>query len=70
LRTAHCRHGAEALGHQQHAIPHARIDCVQRDHGVAAIAAVEIERLHQQHLAAFVARVLLSGHQFANDARD
>jgi len=70
LRPAHGSHGAESFGYQQHAVAQTGVDGVERHHGVAAVAAVEIQRLHQQHLAPFVARVLLSGHQFADYARD
>jgi len=70
LRTAHGGHGAEAIGGQQHLIAHTGVHGIERHHGVAPIAPVEVERLHQQELPSLVRRVFLGSHQFANDPRD
>jgi len=70
LRPSHSRHGAEALGRQQDLIAHPGVHRIQGHYGLPAVAAVEIERLHQEQLPAFVARMLLSGYQFADDARN
>jgi len=68
LRPAHGGHGAESLGGQQDPVSDSGVHRVERHHGVAAIRAVQIQWLHQQQLAAFMAGVLLSGHQLAHHA--
>jgi len=70
LRPAHRGHGAEAFGGEQHFVAHPRIHRVERHHGIAAIRPVQVERLHQQNLAPFVAGVFHSGHDLADDARN
>jgi hypothetical protein len=70
LRPADAGHGAEAFGNQQHPVADAGVYCIYRDNGVAAIRAIEIQRLHHEQLAALMARVLLSGDQFTDYARD
>jgi len=69
VRPSDTGHGREAFAGEQDFIADACIHGIERYHGIAAIAAIEVERLDQQHLAAFVAGVLLGGDEFSDHAK-
>ncbi len=52
------------------ALADAGADCVQREYGIAAVGAVEIERLDDEDFAALVRGHFLRCHNIADDAAD
>jgi len=70
LSPAHRGHRAEALGGNQHLVAHARIHGVERHHRVAAVGAVQVQRLYEEDLRPRVTRVFVGRHQLADDARN
>ena len=70
MRPADAGHGAESFGDQQHAVALARVHGIHGNYGVAAIGAIQIERLNQEQLATLVTGMLLGRDHFTDNARD
>lgn len=66
--TADGSHGGEAFRCEQHAVADARVHGVEREDGIAAIRAVEMERLDDEDLSPFVGGDFLRGNHIADDA--
>jgi hypothetical protein len=70
VRAADCGHRRESFRGEQDALADARADGVERQYGFAAIAAIEIERLNDEDLAAFMRRDFLRSNHVTDNARD
>jgi hypothetical protein len=63
-------HGGKSIGGEQDALADARVHCVKRENGFAAICAIEIERLNDENLPSFVRRHFLGGDDITDYAAD
>jgi hypothetical protein len=70
LRPTDTRHRTESFRCQQDLVADSGVYRIQRHHRIAPRRIVEVERLNQQDLAPFMARMLLRSNDLANDSRD
>jgi len=70
LRPAHRGHCRKSIGGQEHAVADACRHGIHGNYRVAAIAAIQVQRLNQQQLLPFMAGVLLRGDKFADHTGD
>jgi hypothetical protein len=59
VRASHGRHGGKTFGGEEDAVARACVNGVERQYCFTAIAAIEIQRLHEQNLAPYVRGRLL-----------
>jgi len=70
VRATDGGHRGKTFGHKQDTFADASVNGVQRQHGNAAIAAIEFERLNNEDFAALVRRHLLRGNYVSDNTSD
>ncbi len=61
-------HRGKAFGGEEYALADARVHSVERKHGIAAVGAVEIERLDDENLPPFMRGRFLGRNNITDDA--